>query len=367
MRLIFAGTPVFAERALAALHAEGHEIALVLTRPDQPARRGQKLTASPVKVWAQAHGLPVAQPPSLRDAAAQALVSDVKADLMVVAAYGLILPQTVLDLPRLGCLNIHASLLPRWRGAAPIHRAIEAGDAETGITIMQMDAGLDTGAMRLIRRWPIGPEATGGEIHDALADLGGKAIVQALRDLKEGILPNEPQPLDGVTYARKLTRDDGRLDFALPARMLVDRIRAFDPVPGCTAVLADRTLQPGQAVHTAPAATAAQAVQVGPLKIWKARVHRADASRAGPLADASRIESPGVGSHGDDSPLPGTVLHASARGITVACGPDGREAIDLLELQRPGGRRLPAREWLAGCPLAPGDRLESGGADPTSP
>jgi methionyl-tRNA formyltransferase len=353
MRLIFAGTPVFAERALAALHAAGHEIALVLTRPDQPARRGQKLMASPVKVWAQAHGLPVAQPASLRDAAAQALVSDVKADLMVVAAYGLILPQQVLDLPRLGCLNIHASLLPRWRGAAPIQRAIEAGDTETGITIMQMDAGLDTGAMRLIQRLPIGTEATGGEIHDALADLGGVAIVQALRDLHSGLLPSAPQPHEGISYARKLTRDDGRLDFTLPARTLVDRIRAFDPVPGCTAALADRTGQGGRE---------GQGGQTGPLKIWKARMHRTD-----PTAESSWVESRGDESQRVDYPLPGTVLHASARGITVACGPDGCEAIDLLELQRPGGRRLPAREWLAGCPLEPGDRLESGGADPTSP
>jgi len=321
LRLIFAGTPVFAACALAALHAAGHTIAQVLTRPDQPARRGQKLVASPVKAWALAHGLPVAQPVSLRDPTAQADLARIDADLMVVAAYGLILPQAVLDLPRLGCLNIHASLLPRWRGAAPIQRAIEAGDLETGITIMQMDAGLDTGAMRLVQRLPIGPESTGGEIHDALAELGGQAIVQALALLQAEALPSEPQPAEGVTYAHKLSRDDARLDFDLPAQALVDRIRAFDPVLGCTALL------PGGL----------------PVKIWRARVHP----------------------HPHQHPWPGTVIQASGRGLTVACGPGGSQAIDLIELQRPGGRRLAVREWLAGASIHPGDRLESGANTPT--
>lgn len=340
MRLIFAGTPVFAERALAALHAAGHDIALVLTRPDQPARRGQKLVASPVKEWALANGLRVAQPASLRDEAAQADLASLSADLMVVAAYGLILPQAVLDLPRLGCLNIHASLLPRWRGAAPIQRAIEAGDIETGITIMQMDAGLDTGAMRLVQRLPIGPDATGGEIHDALAELGGQAIVQALELLKTGALPSEPQPPEDITYARKLTRDDARLDFSWPAQALVDRIRAFDPVPGCTA-----TLSGGQS-----------------LKIWRARVHprteQPEQDRSQPI-DEQRNDRPEC-AETCQQPLPGTVIEASARGLTVACGPEGSQAIDLIELQRPGGRRLAVREWLAGASIHPGDRFESG-------
>jgi len=336
LRLIFAGTPVFAERALAALHAAGHDIVRVLTRPDQPARRGQKLVASPVKEWALAHGLTVSQPASLRDTAAQAELAQVKADLMVVAAYGLILPQAVLDLPRLGCLNIHASLLPRWRGAAPIQRAIEAGDRETGITIMQMDAGLDTGAMRLVQRLSIGPESTGGEIHDALAELGGQAIVQALALLQAGALPSESQPAEGVTCAHKLTRDTARLDFSLPAQALVDRIRAFDPVPGCTASL------PGDQ----------------PLKIWRARVH----DWAEPLEGGAPQPKPvqAAGSQAQQHPLPGTVIQASARGLTVACGPEGSQAIDLIELQRPGGRRLAVREWLAGASIKPGDRLESG-------
>jgi methionyl-tRNA formyltransferase len=325
MRLIFAGTPVFAERALVALHRAGHEIALVLTRPDQPARRGQKLTASPVKTWALSHGLRVLQPVSLRSPEAQAELAAVDADLMVVAAYGMLLPQAVLDLPRYGCLNIHASVLPRWRGAAPIQRAIEAGDTETGVTIMQMDAGLDTGAMRWVGRVPIPDQATGGEVHEHLAELGARAIVEALAALSAGTLPCTPQPAVGVTYASKLTREDARLDFALPARALVNRIRAFDPVPGCTAALA-------------------RDPEVS-IKIWKARV-------------ASALSKP------TGAVVPGTVLRTSAEAIAVACGPEADEVIDLLELQRPGGRRLPAREWLAGFALRAGDCLQVGGTQP---
>jgi methionyl-tRNA formyltransferase len=362
MRLIFAGTPVFAERALAALHEAGHEVALVLTRPDQPARRGQKLTASPVKQWALARSIPVFQPASLRPAEVQAEIAAVGADLMVVAAYGLILPQAVLDLPRWGCLNIHASLLPRWRGAAPIQRAIEAGDSETGITIMQMDAGLDTGAMRWVCRLPIGVQATGGELHDALAELGGRAVVEALAALAAGTLPSAPQPDKGITYARKLTREDARIDFALPARDLVNRIRAFDPVPGCSAAL--------------------ERDPVLPIKIWKARMGApAPDSQALPAGPLPTLPGP---------IRPGTVLGTSAHAISVACGPQASEVIELLELQRPGGRRLPAREWLAGFPLRSGERwqvadpvpggatsavsadrpadgLESAGVTPTSP
>lgn len=336
MRLIFAGTPEFAERALAALHEAGHSIALVLTRPDQPARRGQKLTASPVKTWALAHGLPVFQPPSLRSPEVQSELAAVGADLMVVAAYGLILPQAVLDLPRWGCLNIHASVLPRWRGAAPIQRAIEAGDLETGVTIMQMDAGLDTGAMRWVCRVPIGGQTTGGELHAALSELGAQAIVDALAALSAGTLPSTPQPLEGVTYASKLTREDARLDFSLPAQVLVNRVRAFDPVPGCTGTL---VRDPASAI-----------------KIWKARVGHALRPAE---ADAAAAAVP-----------PGTVLATSAQAISVSCGKQGDEVIDLLELQRPGGRRLPAREWLSGFTLQAGERwqgLDSEAVTPTSP
>jgi methionyl-tRNA formyltransferase len=316
MRLVFAGTPVFAERALAALVEAGHEVALVLTRPDKPARRGQKPLASPVKAWALAHGLEVWQPPTLRDPAAWERLRAVGADVMVVAAYGLLLPAEVLGIPRHGCLNIHASLLPRWRGAAPIQRAIEAGDTLGGITIMQMDVGLDTGAMRLVKSCPIGGTDTGGRLHDTLAALGAEAIVEALARLDQGTLPLEPQPADGITYAAKLTKADSPIDWPRPARAVLDRIRAFDPVPGCT--------------------TALERQPEIPLKVWAARPAAPEAAPA----------------------APGTVLSVADGAIVVACG-DG--AVALLELQRPGGRRMPARDFLAGFPIAPGDRLVSKG------
>jgi methionyl-tRNA formyltransferase len=315
MNLVFAGTPVFAQRALAALVEAGHEIVLVLTRPDKPAQRGQQLLASPVKQWALEHGLQVWQPATLRDAEAWERLRTVRADAMVVAAYGLILPAEVLAIPPLGCLNIHASLLPRWRGAAPIQRAVQAGDASTGITIMQMDAGLDTGPIRLVHTCPIGPEDTGATVHDALAVLGAQSIVEAIDRLAAGTLPLQPQPAEGVTYAQKLGRADSPIDWSVPARAIVDQIRAFDPVPGST--------------------TAAAGTPDTVLKVWKARA----AARPDGAADA----------------LPGTVLAAGGGAVTVACGDGG--AVALLELQRPGGRRLPAREFLAGFPLRAGDRL----------
>jgi methionyl-tRNA formyltransferase len=312
MRLVFAGTPVFAQRALEALVAAGHEVALVLTRPDKPAQRGQKLVASPVKQWALEHGLEVWQPRTLREPDAWARLRDAGADAMVVAAYGLLLPPEVLAIPPHGCLNIHASLLPRWRGAAPIQRAIQAGDARTGITIMQMDAGLDTGPMRLVRMLPIGPRDTGATVHDALAALGAEAIVEALARLAAGDLPLEPQPDEGVTHATKLAKADSPIDWSRPVRAIVDQVRAFDPVPGSSAEL-----------EHVPGMT---------LKVWKA------------AADPRPI-------HGT---TPGTVLAAGDGAIVVAAG-DG--ALALLELQRPGGRRMATREFLAGFPVRPGDRL----------
>ena len=229
MRIVFAGTPEFARAALQALIAAGHEVALVLTQPDRPAGRGMQLQASPVKQCALAHGLAVAQPRSLRldgqypqDAqAARQQLAQARAEAMVVAAYGLILPQWVLDLPRHGCLNIHASLLPRWRGAAPIHRAIEAGDGETGVTIMQMDAGLDTGAMLLREAVPIAPEDTTGRLHDRLAALGAQLIVRALDALARGELRATPQPGEGATYARKVEKAESVIDWSLPAEALM--------------------------------------------------------------------------------------------------------------------------------------------------
>jgi methionyl-tRNA formyltransferase len=318
MRLIFAGTPEFAQVALAALHAAGHEIVLVLTQPDRPAGRGMKLQASPVKQWAVDHAVPVAQPRSLRldgkypeDAtAARQILLDAQADAMIVAAYGLILPQWTLDLPPHGCLNIHASLLPRWRGAAPIHRAIEAGDTQTGITIMQMDAGLDTGDMLLVRTQAIGPTDTTRVLHDRLAALGGEAIVQALAEL--GGLQHQLQPSDGVNYAHKVEKSEAALDWALGAEVLARRIRAFDPFPGMTVPL-----------------TTAAGTET--LKLWQAV--------AEPLQIAAQ---------------PGTVLSADATGVRVACG-EGQ--LCLTQLQRPGGKRLSAADFLRACPLQQGRGL----------
>jgi methionyl-tRNA formyltransferase len=318
MRLIFAGTPEFAQVAMAALHAAGHEIVLVLTQPDRPAGRGMKLQPSPVKQWALDHAVPVAQPRSLRldgkypedAAAARQTLQDVKADAMIVAAYGLILPQWVLDLPPKGCLNIHASLLPRWRGAAPIHRAIEAGDTQTGITIMQMDAGLDTGDMLLVLPCAMAPTDTTAVLHDRLAELGGQAIVQALASLSS--LPRQPQPLEGVNYAHKIDKAEAALDWALSAEVLARRIRAFDPFPGMTVPLAT-------------------ALGVETLKLWQAEAEVAEKTAQ-----------------------PGTVLSADASGVRVACG-EGQ--LCLTQLQRPGGKRLGAADFLRGCPLQPGQRL----------
>ena len=318
MRLVFAGTPEFAREAMAALHAAGHEIVLVLTQPDRPAGRGMKLQASPVKQWALDHAVPVAQPRSLRldgkypedAAAARDALLAAQADAMIVAAYGLILPQWVLDLPPRGCLNIHASLLPRWRGAAPIHRAIEAGDTETGITIMQMDAGLDTGDMLLVRTEAIWPTDTTAVLHDRLAALGGEAIVQALANIDQ--LQRQPQPAEGVNYAHKIDKAEAALDWSLPAEVLARRIRAFDPFPGMTVPL---PIDAGTET----------------LKLWQAV--------AEPLQAAAE---------------PGTVVQADASGVRVACG---QGQLCLTQLQRPGGKRLGAADFLRGCPVQPGQRL----------
>ncbi|MGB7300617.1 MAG: methionyl-tRNA formyltransferase [Burkholderiaceae bacterium] len=318
MKLIFAGTPVFAAQALEALIAAGHEIALVLTQPDRPAGRGKKLQASAVKQLATDAGLEVFQPGSLRkDRAACERIAAVGAQAMVVAAYGLILPLEVLQAPRLGCLNIHASLLPRWRGAAPIQRAIEAGDTETGITIMQMDEGLDTGDMLLVRPTPIDPLDTGASLHDRLAGIGAQAIVDALNRLSAGELSARPQPDDGATYAHRLTRSDGWIDWTLCAPALVNRIRAFDPVPGNAA-----RLGPGQPV----------------IKIWAAQVATA--------------ESTGSDSNDLNKYRPGEVVSSGSDHLVVACANGG--LIRVLELQRAGARRLPVAQFQPGGSIAAG-------------
>jgi methionyl-tRNA formyltransferase len=318
LRLAFAGTPEFARAALAALHAAGHDISLVLTQPDRPAGRGMKLQASPVKQFAQEHSISLAQPRSLRldgkypedAAAAQQALLAVQPDVMVVAAYGLILPQWVLDLPRGGCLNIHASLLPRWRGAAPIHRAVEAGDAQTGITLMQMDAGLDTGDMLAVEAVPISPTDTTGSLHDRLADLGACMIVQALARLEEGAqLPSVKQPEAGISYAHKIEKHEAALDWTQPAEVIARRIHAFNPFPGASTTILGET-----------------------VKIWDA--------------------SPQALAQGT-APC-GTVLRADADGVLVCAGEGG---VNLTQLQRPGGKRLTAAEFLRGFTLPSGTVL----------
>ncbi|MBE7374006.1 methionyl-tRNA formyltransferase [Pseudomonas lopnurensis] len=289
LRIVFAGTPEFAARHLQALLDAGQSIVAVYTQPDRPAGRGQKLMPSPVKQLAVQHGIAVFQPQTLRDPAAQAELAALQADLMVVVAYGLILPQAVLDLPRLGCINSHASLLPRWRGAAPIQRALEAGDAESGVTVMQMEAGLDTGPMLLEVATPIGASDTGGTLHDRLAELGSQALVQAVAALAAGTLVPQAQDDSRATYAHKLNKDEARIDWTRPAVELERLIRAFHPWPICHSTLA------GEA-----------------LKIHGARL-------------------------GQGQGEPGLILAASKDGLTVACG---EGALLLTRLQLPGGKPL---------------------------
>lgn len=350
MRVIFAGTPEFARVALERLLAAGFTVPLVLTQPDRPAGRGMKLQASPVKQCALEHGIPVAQPRSLRldgkypdDAAAarDALVA-AQADVMVVAAYGLILPQWVLDSmsaarppegakapaggsepraagsvgARLGCLNIHASLLPRWRGAAPIHRALEAGDAETGVTIMQMDAGLDTGDMLLMERLAIAPTDTTATLHDRLAALGGRMIVEALELAACGGLKAVPQPAEGITYAHKIEKAESTIDWSLPATVIGQRIRAFDPFPGASTECAGET-----------------------IKVWSYEI------------DSNKSNT---------DKRQGQILSVNGDGVTVACG---EGTLRLTTLQRAGGKRLAAADFLRGFDLQPGMVL---GAAPTT-
>ena len=314
MRVIFAGTPEFARVALAHLHEAGFDIPLVLTQPDRPAGRGMKLQASAVKQWAQAQQIPVAQPRSLRldgkypeDAAAvRTAIETARADVMVVAAYGLILPQWVLDLPRLGCLNIHGSVLPRWRGAAPIHRAIEAGDAETGVTIMQMDAGLDTGDMLLVQTLPIGPQDTTESLHDALAALGAQLIVQALQQAQTGALQGLAQAGEGICYAHKIDKREAALDWTQPASTLARRVRAFNPFPVASSVLGGET-----------------------IKFWRVQA----------LPPHSRAAQPGE------------VIAVSAEGVDIATASG---VLRATRLQKAGGKPLEAADFLHGFALHPG-------------
>jgi methionyl-tRNA formyltransferase len=315
MKVIFAGTPEFAAVALMRLHEAGFEIPLVLTQPDRPAGRGMQLQASPVKSYALKHGMPVAQPVSLRldgkypdqAAAAHALLKATEHQVMVVAAYGLILPVSILSIPPLGCLNIHASLLPRWRGAAPIHRAIEAGDSETGITIMQMDEGLDTGSMLLMRSERITAADTTGSLHDRLAVIGGELIVEALKKLQQGGISAQAQPAEGMTYAAKISKQEADLDFHLSAQTLLRRIHAFNPFPGAVAHLHETA-----------------------IKIWQ----------------ANTVEAVGK---------PGEILSVTSEGVIVACGTG---ALKLTELQKPSGKRLSVAKFIQGFAMESGQYFQ---------
>ena len=308
MKVIFAGTPDFAAAALKAIAAAGFEIPLVLTQPDRPKGRGMQLAPSPVKQAALELGLRVAQPEKLRNnAEALQMLKEVEADVMVVAAYGLILPQDVLDTPKHGCLNIHASLLPRWRGAAPIQRAIEAGDAETGVCIMQMDIGLDTGDVVSEHRYTIQPTDTANEVHDALMNLGAAAIVADLQQLKtEGRLKSVKQPEEGVTYAQKLSKEEARIDWNESAAVIERKIRAFNPVPAAWVEY-----------------------QGKPMKIWRAEA----------VAQQGRA---------------GEVLSCSADGLVVACG---ENALKITELQPSGSKRMDIAAFAAGHTVEAGTVL----------
>ncbi|MEO7742144.1 MAG: methionyl-tRNA formyltransferase [Usitatibacter sp.] len=295
MRLAFAGTPPFAARALEALLDAGHAVELVLTQPDRPAGRGLDLTPTAVARSAAAHGIATEKPPSLKDPQAHQRLRALRPDVLVVAAYGLVLPPAVLEIPVRGCLNIHASLLPRWRGAAPIQRALLAGDEESGISIMQMAAGLDTGPVLLMKRTPIGPRESAGSLLQRLTELGAVAIIEALARLDA--LRSEPQDDARATYATKASKADARIDWEHPAVHIDRQVRAFNPTPGAEARLGDDT-----------------------IKVWQAE----------PVAMCGE---------------PGEILASPRGGLIVACG---EAALRLIEIQRPGGRRMPAAEFFRG-------------------
>lgn len=309
MRIVFAGTPDFAVPTLKALVAAGHDVAAVLAQPDRPAGRGRRVVTGPVKDCARALGLSVLQPGTLKDASVLAELRGLQPRVIVVAAYGLLLPREVLNLPEYGCVNVHASLLPRWRGAAPIQRAIEAGDAETGVTIMRMETGLDTGPMLARRTTPITSRDTAGVLHDRLAALGAALMVETLKRLERGAVEAEPQNDGLATYAPKITPDEALLDWERPAVEIERQVRAMNPWP---------------VVHTTYGGQT--------VRIWE------------------------VGVMSGLSGAPGEILQATRDGVNVACG---EGALQLTVLQRQGGKRLTAAEFLNGFPLQPGERFDS--------
>jgi len=307
LRVVFMGTPDFAVPTLSEIVGHGHEVVVAYTRAPAPAGRGMALRPSPVQAAAERFGIPVATPASLRGDEAAAAFAAHEADVAVVVAYGMILPESILALPRLGCLNLHGSLLPRWRGAAPIQRAVMAGDAETGVAVMQMEKGLDTGPVAMVERLAIGPDMTAGEVHDRLAVLGADLMARALAALSRGGLGFTPQPAEGVTYAAKIANDDARIDWTDPAVRVHDRVRGLSPFPGAFA-----SIDLGR----------------GPERLKVLRTARVDG--AGPA---------------------GTTLDGA---LTVACG---EGAVRLLQVQRAGSRAMPADEFLRGVPVPAGTRL----------
>lgn len=309
MKIIFAGTPQFAANALSALSVK-HQVVAVLTQPDRPAGRGMHLTASPVKQLAMQQGLPVFQPTTLKTTDTQQTIAALGADVMVVAAYGLILPKAVLSMPRLGCLNIHASLLPRWRGAAPIQRAILAGDSETGITIMQMDEGLDTGAMLLRHACPIAANDTAQTLHDKLAGMGASCIQEALRLLQEGYLVSVEQDNSAASYAAKLLKSEAKIDWRNDAVQIERAVRAYNPFPVCQTALNGMI-----------------------IKIWQASLHLVEHNRE-----------------------PGTILDAGKAGISVACG---KGVLNLDVLQRPGGKVQSVSQFMQSMPVKIGEAFDA--------
>jgi methionyl-tRNA formyltransferase len=342
VRLVFAGTPEFAAVHLAALVNAGEQVVAVYTQPDRPAGRGQRLRESPVKQLATARGIPVLQPQTLRDAGAPEVLARLAPDLMVVVAYGLILPRAILATPRLGCVNVHASRLPRWRGAAPIQRAILAGDAESGVSLMQMDEGLDTGPVLREVRCPIGPRDTAATLHDRLAALGAEALVGLLRDLRAGPLTAAPQPAEGVTYARKVEREEAELVWTEAAAALDRRVRAFNPWPVARTTLAGEV-----------------------LKVWEAEPLPATGTSAGQPGEVvttggspTRQPREVVTTVGSPARRPGEIIAASRDGLDVATG---EGVLRVLTLQLPGGRPIRAADYLNAHPSPVGQVL---GAEP---
>ncbi len=325
MRIAYAGTPEFAVPALRALVESRHEVVGVLTQPDRPKGRGRQLAASPVKQAAQSHGIPVSQPPSLRTEGERAELVSWRPDVLVVVAYGLILPRVVLDLPSFGCVNIHASLLPRWRGAAPIQRAVLAGDRETGVTIMQMDAGLDTGPMLDQTAVTIGPEENAGSLHDRLSVLGAASLLRVLDDIDSGVARAKPQPTEGMTYAAKIEKEEARIDWSLGAEEIARKVRAFNPSPIAETIFKGEQL----------------------------RVYRAHAAARHAARPAGPIDASGPAYGGGPPPDPGAVLATTADGVVVSCG---LGHLVLTEVQRPGRRPISGHDF-ANTPDLLGSRL----------